>query len=358
MKHYKFKKSFRFEGKRYYAYGKTEAEAIRNMARKRLELEQGLVTYDSHMLVKDWAKEALQTYKADLSGRAYYDTVKRIEKHILPELGDLQIGKVKPIHCQRLINSKTGYSKEYIEKISQNLKFIFTKAKENGMIRENPAEYIVKPKGHKTPRRSITDHERKHLLKVCENDRFLPFLFMLYCGCRPAEALGIEYRDITKKNKIPFLHIRGTKTDNSDRTVPIPADLARRIPKGKDPFAPLFVNAHGNRYTQSSYRALTKALYRELNISMGCRIYRNQLVAPYPLADDFVPYDLRHTFCTDLQKMGIDVRTAQALMGHADISTTANIYTHQDDETLLVAAEKMGYETGGTPGRTPKECIK
>lgn len=159
MKHYKFKKSFRFEGKRYYAYGKTEAEAIRNMARKRLELEQGLVTYDSHMLVKDWAKEALQTYKADLSGRAYYDTVKRIEKHILPELGDLQIGKVKPIHCQRLINSKTGYSKEYIEKISQNLKFIFTKAKENGMIRENPAEYIVKPKGHKNPRRSLTDHE-------------------------------------------------------------------------------------------------------------------------------------------------------------------------------------------------------
>ena len=64
--------------------------------------------------------------------------------------------------------------------------------------------------------------------------------------------------------------------------------------------------------------------------------------SPYPLADDFVPYCLRHTYCTDLQKAGVDVRTAQKLMGHADISTTANIYTHQDDEALIAAAEKMG----------------
>ena len=30
-------------------------------------------------------------------------------------------------------------------------------------------------------------------------------------------------------------------------------------------------------------------------------------------------------------------------MGHADISTTANIYTHQDEETLMSAAAMMGY---------------
>ena len=33
---------------------------------------------------------------------------------------------------------------------------------------------------------------------------------------------------------------------------------------------------------------------------------------------------------------------AQKLMGHADIQTTANIYTHQDDDTLLQAAQQMG----------------
>lgn len=341
-------KTFTFEGKRYYVRGATQKEATKKMLRKQMELEEGLITFDSNMLVKDWAKEALKTYKSDLSARAYYDTEKRIEKHILPELGNIPIGKVKPIHCQKLINSKTGYSREYISKISQNLRFIFQKAKENGMIRENPAEYITKPKGHKTLRRSITDHERKHLLMVCEDDRFLPFLFMLHCGCRPAEALGIEGRDIEEKSGLLFLHIRGTKTDNSDRRVPIPAELARRIPKDKDPFAPLFVNAHGSEHTQSSYRALTTALYRQMNISMGCRTYRNQLIGPFPLADDFVPYDLRHTYCTDLQKAGVDVRTAQKLMGHADISTTANIYTHSDESTLFEAAKALGATAGAT----------
>ena len=68
-------------------------------------------------------------------------------------------------------------------------------------------------------------------------------------------------------------------------------------------------------------------------------MYRNQLIAPYPLADDFVPYNLRHTYCTDLQKKGIDIRTAQYLMGHSDISLTANIYTHADNSTILEAAK-------------------
>lgn len=74
---------------------------------------------------------------------------------------------------------------------------------------------------------------------------------------------------------------------------------------------------------------------------MGCRIYRNQLIPPYPLADDFVPYNLRHTFCTDLQKKGVDIRIAQYLMGHSDISLTANIYTHADQSTIVDAAKTI-----------------
>ena len=75
-----------------------------------------------------------------------------------------------------------------------------------------------------------------------------------------------------------------------------------------------------------------------MNISMGAKVYRNQLIPPLPLADDFVPYLLRHTYCTDLKKKGIDVRIAKDLMGHADIRTTANIYDHNDDDSLMEAA--------------------
>lgn len=76
-----------------------------------------------------------------------------------------------------------------------------------------------------------------------------------------------------------------------------------------------------------------------MNISMGCKTYRNALVPPLPLAEDFCPYCLRHTYCTNLQKAGVDVRTAQKLMGHASVSTTVNIYTHVDHEEILKAGK-------------------
>lgn len=44
------------------------------------------------------------------------------------------------------------------------------------------------------------------------------------------------------------------------------------------------------------------------------------------IADDLVLYCLRHTFCTDMKKAGVPLATAKVVMGHDDITTTANIY--------------------------------
>ena len=85
-----------------------------------------------------------------------------------------------------------------------------------------------------------------------------------------------------------------------------------------------------------------------MNISMGCQVYRNQLIPPYPLADDFVPYFFRHTYCTDLATKGVDIRTAQKLMGHSDIQMTANIYTHVQANHIMAAAELLGATKGAT----------
>ena len=40
------------------------------------------------------------------------------------------------------------------------------------------------------------------------------------------------------------------------------------------------------------------------------------------------PHVLRHTFCTDMQRAGIDVKSLQYLMGHSNVSVTLDIYTH------------------------------
>lgn len=62
---------------------------------------------------------------------------------------------------------------------------------------------------------------------------------------------------------------------------------------------------------------------------------------PCLVADDLVPYDLRHTFCIDLQDAGVSINVAKELMGHSSIELTARIYTHYTEKSLNDAAVKM-----------------
>jgi len=346
-------KSFSFDGKRYYVTGKNEKEAIINMANKLRDLEEGRVIISNTTKVSDWAYRAVDTYKTSQAEITKSTFIRAMKHCVLEHIGNMQLKQVKPLHCQQIINMQAGNSKAYINQVYQILNFIFRTAVENGLIPKNPAEKITRPYGTKTYRRAITEKERHHLIKVCEaDDRFILFLLMLYCGCRPSEAREVKGSDIKLMEGQPVLHIRGTKTVNADRLVPIPDVLYQRI-QGAPKFDYLCTTGAGRKYNQNSYRRLCERLYRELNISMGCKLYRNQLVPPYPLADDFVPYDLRHTYCTDLQKKGVDIRTAQYLMGHSDISLTANIYTHADNSTILEAAKIINGTTGTTVGTTP-----
>lgn len=101
----------------------------------------------------------------------------------------------------------------------------------------------------------------------------------------------------------------------------------------------------GNKINYASRSKVWESCTRQLNLSMGCKTYRNKLVEPFPLAKDLCPYCLRHTYCTDLARKGIDVRIAQKLMGHGDIRTTVNIYTNFDDSDIINAAKIINGET-------------
>ena len=137
-----------------------------------------------------------------------------------------------------------------------------------------------------------------------------------------------------------MLHIRGTKTENSDRIVPIPDDLYAMI-KDTKPFDYISPNQAGRMHNASSYKRIVSRLKRDMNLQMGCRTYRNQLIPPFPLRESFVPYDLRHTYCTDLARKGVDVRVAQKLMGHANISITADIYTNFTSADIIKGAAAL-----------------
>lgn len=330
MKKYKFKTTFTFDGKRYQIYADTQKELYRKAERKKLELEQGKIELAGSMTLGQWIEKCIDTYKTNQKEITNIKYRARIKHCITKHIGKYPLKSIKPLQLQECMNLQIGKSKTQINEVYNAIKFFFEKAMDNQLITVNPANSLIKPLGYTNHRRALTEKEQFHLIKAAETDRrYYIFLLMLYCGCRPEEAAGCQGHDIIKKNGIYLLHIRGTKTINSDRIVPIPMQLLTLI-KNTPAFDYIACYNNGNKINSANRNRVWKSLKRQMNIDMGCKTYRNQLIPPYPLSKDIVPYCIRHTYCTNLAKKGIDIRIAQKLMGHSDISLTANIYTHVD----------------------------
>jgi integrase len=228
----------------------------------------------------------------------------------------------------------------------------------NGLVLENPAKGIKLPEGKKDgTHRSVTDAEREITLLVAKTHRYgLWIKTTLYTGIRPQEAAALQGRHINTKTAELHIEqarkksgkIEDPKTDAGTRIIPIPetllADLKALRP---GPFEYIFKNEDGGRMTASNMSRGWANFKREMQIAAGCKVYRNELIPPLPIAEDLVPYCYRHTYCTDLQAAGVPLNVAKYLMGHSDIRMTANIYTHTTTGMLQAAKAAIdAYECG------------
>ena len=337
MKKYKYNTSFIHEGVKFTVHADTQTDLLSKAALRIAEIDD---RKRHSMTVEGWTEKAIRAYKIRQNEKTRSDFESILRCHIYPAIGHLQLNQVSRSECQAILNSVSDKSASLIQKVHQALCFVFDTAEAEDLIRKSPARKLVIPKGSKKNSRSITHKERYHLLRCyLKEPKFILFLLMLYCGCRPAEAARVKGGDITMTEKGPMLAIHGTKTVNAERIVPMPKVLYKRL---KDVPAHVYVatTEAGNPHTKTSYDRLLKRLKREMNIDMGCELYRNALVPPYPLADDFRPYLLRHTYGSDLIGK-LDLKTVSYLMGHADIRTTANIYLHVREDHLSKAADAI-----------------
>ena len=149
---------------------------------------------------------------------------------------------------------------------------------------------------------------------------------MYATGCRVSEAVGLQLHQLHLDRGLVLLAGKG----NKERFVPMgpPAIAAlqswlsvgrpgilERVRRAK-PTQAVFLNLRGGRLTrQGWYQRL-----REHAKAAG-------------IARTISPHKLRHSFATHLLEGGADLRSVQALLGHADISTT-QIYTHVSESHL------------------------
>lgn len=180
-------------------------------------------------------------------------------------------------------------------------------------------------------RRALTKKERATVIAVAQTQRkYYAYLFMILCGARPSEAFAVEKKDIDFERQ--SVHIKGTKTVLSDRIVPCPKiimDIAEKSSCGL-----LCVSQSGMKVTKEMQRRIWHSFYIDCHQYLGGKMYRNAPCEPYPFGKDLTAYNLRHEYCTELARNGVDIRITQRLMGHSSLDMTMNVYTNLSAEDI------------------------
>jgi integrase len=205
---------------------------------------------------------------------------------------------------------------------------LFDAAIENGYCIRNPfrSKFAQPPKAESGSHRALTEEEIALIQKTPHRFQ-AAVMAMLYAGLRRGEVLALTSRDVDFKAGVIHVtkaleypgnqpEIKTPKTATGVRDVSIPSVLRPLIPKGS-----------GYLFCMEDGRPLTKIAYRHAWIQY-CKAIGHDLTA----------HQLRHGYATILYEAGVPVLAAQKMLGHANASTTMNVYTHLREKQVKSAA--------------------
>ena len=364
-KQYKYRHQETYKDVKIDVRADTLTELMDKVAAKKAQVDRQILSPNTKL--KPFADKYLVTYKKPSVGADWYaDLVRITNTKIVPGIGNKPLGKIKPIEIQQFLNTLSGLSDSYIKKIFDLTNQIFRYAYRNGMTNVDLTLNLERPTGLEAKEgRSITDYEREVLLRVLDSGHRgrIYCKIMLYCGLRPAEISALLWKDVDLKGGVIDVNkdrkkngtVNKPKSKDSVRKIPIPDHFIPELKAcRKSPFDLVCTQLNGRPHTESSRKKMWKNIKRLMNIEMGAQVKRNQLIPPLPLAEDFRMYYLRHTYCTDLEKMGVPINIARQLMGHSDISITSKIYTHASTESMDIARVLIN-SAGNGEGNNVKE---
>ena len=368
------RKTITWQNRRYEVRGKTEQEACDKLAELITSLKNAPYATGGSTTVDRWFVQWRDTYKAPAGltqkSLGVYD--EKYNGYIGPAIGSLALSEVRDLHLQTILNTQAGRPYSHVSKLRMVMQELFRQARRSRLIFFDPAEGLQLPETVKRSHRPITKEERRHILALSNtHPAGLWVLTILYTGMRPGETAALLWKDIDfERNEIHVYKavesgtrtIKAPKTPAGIRDIPMRQEIRDRLMAAQgDPDSPVFPSANGGIRGASNLRRLWESFARDLDLRLGAKVKGGQIVQ-HAIAPDLTPYCLRHTFCTDLQRAGVPINVAKELMGHANISVTANIYTHRDQKVLHSNIAKLNprgkrtvLRTPGKPPAAPKE---
>lgn len=317
-------------------FGRSLTE-VNAKARALLADDSAGLEIDDDTTVGEWAKVWITTYKANVRPNTLQMYRDAYNLHILEYLGPLRLRDVRPVHCKRVLAAVADKSESLQHKVLITMRQLFDTARTNHLIADNPTEGLkITPHAKPGKKKYLTPAEASSLLQAVDEPRARVFVALcLCCGLRREEALGLRWTDITADRLViaravafpggsnqadPSMEL---KSKASARILPIPAPLRRILDDTPHLGEYVVPTVAGEIMTASAYR----------------KMWGNHIQAVWP--EPIHAHMLRHTYATTLYRAGVDLRTAQQLMGHASIQMTAKIYTHLQVEDGLQVVQRL-----------------
>ena len=337
---------------------KIEEFEARNMYVKKTDVQKQ--TFGEYL--ENWFK-SVRVYEVESS--TYLRNEQTINYHIKDSsLYNTQMVNVDFELCQALINKLSEkYSRSTISKVYVILNMCFNYAFTKGHIGENPIMKVKMPKESSLVKKKkeakwLSSNDVEKLVLEAERLNTREFrikgkvgervygvnayyvILIIYTGLRIGELMALTWSDIDFKNKTlsvnksrakgkidgkTVLYVKDPKSESGTRIIPLSDRAIYALQKIKECSSSDSDLVVSNTSSESNItRTINRMLFRA-----GCEVEKCGLHA------------LRHTFGSLLLEKGVDLKTISYLLGHSDITVTANIYLHITREKAINSIEVL-----------------
>jgi integrase len=261
-----------------------------------------------------------------------------LNQHITPVLGERRLTDIAPLHIEQLLQSKSALSPKTRRNLVGLLQGVFSLAEDDDLIEKSPVRGRHKPVVPKEEKPVWTPEQVRAIIgSVPERYRAL-FACAALTGARLGELLALQWKHSDfdgRKLRIEQSLWRGRlvtpKTKGSFRTVLFGEALGKALTNhlqnsqhvGPEDF--VFSKSDGSTLDPDTLRR--DVLYPALD-RLG--IPRNSRSAGF--------HTFRHSVGSFINAQTGNLKLAQKLLGHSNLSTTADIYTHTSEESEREAA--------------------
>lgn len=338
-------------------YAKTLEDLRKKEAAIQRDLADGIDYAAGEISVADLV-DRYMSLKRDIghnTKRAYGTVINRIKES---EFGQMKVRNVKLSDAKRFYIDlhDTGSKRNTISIYHSVLRPTFEMAVDDDMIRKNPFKFKVADiiPDDAVKRTALTKQQQENYLRfIQENGQdnyYDDIVILMGTGLRVSELYGLTKKDVDFKKRLIFIDhqlcrtaekpyfVKSPKTSSGVRCIPMSdvvyMALKRVVANRQPPTVELLVDGYSG-FLFLDKAGMPKVAMHVENYMRGMQKKMERIYGKsFPRV---TPHVLRHTFCTNMQRAGIDVKSLQYLMGHSNVSVTLDVYTHVDFQAVQEA---------------------